>query len=499
MKIAFNQIKMIACVSTMAKVLISLALGISSNILFAEKKVESPNILFISIDDLNDWIEPLGGHPNAITPNLNRLTKMGVSFERAYCSAPACNPSRVSIMTGIRPHKSGVYENNSIWRNSPALKNAKTLPQNFSENGYKVFGAGKIFHTNFPDPESWDHFWPSKKVQRPIPPLPPEGTSLNGMNTSHFDWGSVDFPVEEHSDWLVTDYIVDQLSKSHDKPFFLACGIYYPHLPWYLPQEYLDRFPLDSIQLPKTIPGDLDDLPEAAKENIRFKDHQNVIEHGEWKKAVQAYLASISFADECLGRVLDALKNGPHANNTYIVLWSDHGWNLGEKQHWRKFALWENTVRVPLIFAGPDLPQGETRGAPANLIDVYPTLLNLAGLEIPKTLDGDSLVPLIEDDTARLSAPSLTTWGKGNHSLRSDRWRYTRYSDGTEELYDHENDPHEWYNLADKTEHADLIQSFQKYLPTQEADPTPGEAYSPPFFERLEEKRQILISEGFYK
>ncbi len=465
---------------------------LSSSMLVAAQ----PNILFISVDDLNDWITPLGGHPNAKTPNFERLAEMGTTFTHAYCPAPACNPSRVALMTGIRPHRSGVYENNSVWRNSPRLSKALTLPQYFRLHGYYATGSGKIFHTNFPDPDSWDEYYPSKRVQRPIPPLPAEGTSLNGLNKGHFDWGQLDFEKEEFSDWVVADYVVEHLSKPSDEPFFLACGIYLPHLPWYLPEGYLERFPIEEIQLPNSFINDLDDVPEAGRKNVRFGDHQDIAGNGQWEKAIQGYLASMSFADDCLGRVLDALESGPHSDNTIIVLWSDHGWHLGEKSAWRKFTLWEEATRLPLIFAGPGIAKGEKCYAPANLMDVYPTLVDMAGLEIKEDLDGQSLRRFLEDPSQMWGRPSLTTWHKGNHSLRTPRWRYTRYTDGSEELYDHANDPKEWTNLASDPNYDSVKASLVDWFPTEEAEVVPGIANPPPFFERLEWQRGILREEG---
>ncbi len=456
----------------------------------------SPNVLFISVDDLNDWITPLGGHPNAKTPNMERLAAMGTTFSNAYCSAPACNPSRASLMTGIRPHRSGVYQNNSVWRNSPLLAKAQTLPQYFRSHGYHTLGSGKIFHSNFPDPESWSDYYPSKRVQRPFPPLPPEGTSFNGLNLNHFDWGELNVDKEEFSDWKVADFVVEQLLKPSDKPLFLACGIYLPHLPWYLPEGYLERFPVDEIELPSSFEHDLNDVPEAARKNVRFGDHEAVTKAGQWKLAIQGYLASMSFADDCLGRVLDALEAGPHKDNTIIVLWSDHGWHLGEKFTWKKFTLWEEATRLPLLFAGPGIAKNRFCQAPVNLIDLYPTLVDMAGLKKKEGLDGTSLRPFLENPDYIWGRPSLTTWGKGNHSLRTPRWRYTRYSDGSEELYDHANDPQEWTNLAGDSNYDSIKENLVHWFPTEEADVVPGISNPPPFFERLEEQRRILEEEG---
>jgi len=420
---------------------------------------KKPNVLFIAVDDLNDWIGCLGGHPDVKTPNIDRLAKRGVLFSNAHCAAPACNPSRAALMTGIRPWTSGVYHNSNSWRRSPVLKNAVTLPQHFMAHGYRAMGSGKIYHGAFPDPASWDEYWPSQTQNRPPDPEP-KGRPLNGIpGTSHFDWGPLDADKTEMGDWKVTDWVIDQLNKKHDKPFFLACGFFRPHLPWYVPKEYFDLYPLDEIKLPTIKEDDLDDVPPIGRKMSGGKDHNNVIKYNQWRKAVQAYLASISFADECVGRVLDALDKSTYADNTVVVFWADHGWHLGEKLHWRKFALWEEATHNPLMFVVPGLTKAGGRCTrPVNLIDIYPTLVDVCGLTPKAELEGISLKPLLENPQAKWDRPSLTTYGRGNHSVRSERWRYIRYSDGTEELY-------EWTNLASDPRYARVKKDLARWLP----------------------------------
>jgi arylsulfatase A-like enzyme len=434
---------------------------------FAKAAGKKPNVLFIGIDDLNDWIGCLGGHPDVKTPNIDRLAKRGVLFTSAHCAAPACNPSRAALMTGIRPSTSGVYHNPNPWRQSPVLKNAVTLPQHFMAHGYRVTGSGKMYHGSFPDPQSWQEYWPSLTQQQPKGPAP-ANRPLNGIpNTSHFDWGPLKADKSDMSDWKVTDYVTGQLKKEHDKPFFLACGIYRPHLPWYVPQKYFDLYPLDKITLPTIKEDDLDDVPPIGKKMSGGRDHSKVIKYNQWRKAVQGYLASISFTDECVGRVIDALDNSEYADNTIIVFWADHGWHLGEKLHWRKFSLWEEATHNPMMFVVPGVTKPNTRcDRPVTLLDIYPTLIDVCGLAPKKQLEGVSLKPLLENPKQKWDRPALTTHGKNNHSVRSRRWRYIRYSDGTEELYDHDKDQLEWTNLAADPKYADVKKQLAKWMPS---------------------------------
>lgn len=437
----------------------------------AAKKDGRPNVLFIAVDDLNDWIGCLGGHPDVKTPNIDTLAGRGVLFSNAHCAAPACNPSRASLMTGIRPSTSGVYHNPNPWRESPVLKDAVTLPQHFMAHGYTAVGSGKIYHGGFPDPASWDEYWPSKTRQSPPDPMP-GNRPLNGIpKTAHFDWGPVDADKKDMGDWKVADYVISQLSKKHDKPFFLACGIFRPHLPWYVPEEYFDMYPLDKITLPTIKEDDLDDVPPIGKKMSGGRDHNNVMKHDQWRKAVQGYLASISFTDVCIGRVIDALDKSDYADNTIIVFWADHGWHLGEKLHWRKFALWEEATHNPMMFVVPGVTKPNQRCTrPVSLIDIYPTLVDLCGLKSRQELQGQSLRPLLENPQQKWDRPALTTHGKDNHSIRSERWRYIRYSDGTEELYDHENDQLEWKNLASDPKYKDVKKQLAKWLPKKNVD-----------------------------
>lgn len=434
----------------------------------AGREPVGPNVLFIAVDDLNDWAGCLGGHPDAKTPHIDALAERGVLFTNAHCPAPLCNASRAALMTGIRPSTSGVYSNSQPWRNSPVLADAVTLPQHFMAHGYAALGSGKIYHGRFPDPPSWQEYWPSKLIT--MPPSPALKDTAPG-GRKHFNWGPVEVPNEEMGDWQVADWVSSQLQARHDAPFFLGCGIFRPHLPWHVPPKYFDLYPLEEITLPNVKEDDLEDVPEMGR---RFAnpggDHARVMDNNAWRQAVQGYLASISFADDCVGRVIGALDNSPYRGNTIIVLWSDHGWHLGEKLHWRKFALWEEATRNVLMMAGPGIAPGERCAAPVNLLDIYPTLIDLCGLDPKEELEGDSLRPLLEAPQADWGRPTLTTFGRNNHSVRSARWRYTRYADGTEELYDHAVDAMEWNNLALDRRYEKVKNWHRTWLPERNAE-----------------------------
>lgn len=445
---------------------------------------DKPNVLFISVDDLNDWIGCLGGHPQVKTPNFDRLAASGVLFTNAHCPAPACNPSRGAIMTGISPHVSGLYDNRQKMRER--MPDAELLPKHFSNHGYWSAGSGKLLHY-FIDADSWDQYYPPKETEDPFPrtfypkkrPVNlPRGGPWQYVET---DWAALDVTDEEFGgDWLVSKWIGEQLDRKHDKPFFLACGIYRPHEPWFVPKKYFKPFPLNDIQLP---PGyredDLNDLPPAGKKRGPNRYFAHIQKQEQWKQAIQGYLASIYFADTMLGRVLDALENGPNKDNTIVVLWSDHGWHLGEKQHWQKYTGWRVCTRVPLMVRVPKgtagLPNGTVAGtkcnAPVNLLSLYPTLTELTGIPAKETNTGSSLVPLLKDTAADWPHVSMTYLGRpGNYGLSGRRFRYIHYDNGDEELYDIETDRYEWTNLAAKPEFADKMAELKSHVPKKFAE-----------------------------
>lgn len=428
---------------------------------------DHPNVLLLAVDDMNDWVGFLGGSPTAVhTPNLDALAARGVAFTNAHCASPVCCPSRVAIMTGRLPSSTGIYNNGQWWK--PHLPDLVTIPVHFRRHGYVAVGSGKIFHHtagNNP-PYQWnayhrlvfedDPWFRGSKLNYPwstSAPYPEEYpfSGVEGLGHEN-DWGSLDMAESDHDDARTVDYAIEYLHSEHTRPFLLACGTFRPHLPWYVPRKYFDLYPLDQIELPTVRADDLDDIPAEGRalSEYRRSDFETIKGVGRWKQAIQAYLASISFADAQVGRLLSALDASGLADQTIVVLWSDHGWHLGEKNHWHKMTLWEEATRVPLIIVAPGVAAaGGKCASPASLIDLYPTLNELCGLPAVGGLDGESLVPLLRDPNTQRSKPAVTEYGRGQCAVRSQDYRYIRYSDGSEELYDHRVDPNEWTNLAD--------------------------------------------------
>lgn len=409
------------------------------------KRTKPYNVLFIAIDDLNDWTGFLGGHPQSQTPNMDKLASQGMVFELAYCAAPVCNPSRSALLSGFRPSSTGVYGNGNYMRDSEVLKNAVTLPQYFSKNGYFTTARGKIFHSangKWADTVSWDVHVNTKGGYGETTKKP--GFMSNGIPKgemdANFDWGPTDARFEETTDYLNAKWAAEQFGKDFDKPFFIACGIFRPHLVWHVPQQFFDKFPEKEMKLPSINENDYDDIPKSAPGPSR--DYYTVKKYGKEREAIQAYLACINYADACVGVVLDALAKSKYADNTIVVLWGDHGWHLGEKLRYKKVTLWEEATRMPLIIKVPGLTKPGARcKAPVSLMDLYPTLTSLCGLPENNLNEGNNITALLKNVNAPWDIPSLTTLGYNSHSLRNSRWRYIKYRDGSEELYDHNNDP----------------------------------------------------------
>ena len=446
---------------------------------------DRPDVLFIAIDDLNDWVGVLGGHPQAKTPNIDALAARGMVFANAHASAAICNPSRTSLMLGLRPSTTGIYENEPNWLHHEHLADLPTIPRYFRDHGYRTLGAGKIYHAHtyridafsgYQDARAWDAFYPSFERQLPDEVGPPVRPANGNPIHIGLDWSNVVADDRAMGDGQVAAWISERLIEPTDRPRFVAAGIYRPHLPWYLPQAYFDAHPLPDIVLPTVLINDLDDVSEIGREFEQgtfmppLDIHEWVVEADKWAEGVQAYLASVTFADAMVGQIVDALDRSGRAGNTIIALWSDHGWHLGEKQRWRKHTLWEESTRVPLIFVAPGVTAPGSRSErTVSLIDLFPTLAELAGIETPGHLEGTSLVPLLRNPDLEWNSPAISTHHFGNHAVRNERYRYIRYYDGSEELYDHDADPNEWHNLADDPDYADAKAELASWLPSEEA------------------------------
>lgn len=440
------------------------------------EQTNRPNILFIVSDDLNDWVGVLNTHPQVKTPNIDRLAARGTLFTNAHTQAPLCNPSRVSVMTGLRPSSTGIYGLSPRHRDIEATQNIVTLPQYFAVNGYRTMSAGKIFHAGITPEEREIEFqeWGPDGGHKPMPKQKLVKEPLDMVNHPLVDWGV--FPEEGDSvmdDYRVATWAVKQLEQlgageNKEEPFFMAVGFNKPHVPLYATQKWFDMYPEEEIVLPPAPEGDRYDVPDFAWYLHWYLPEPRlswITENNEWRAKVRAYLATISFMDSQVGRVLDALKAQGLNDNTVIVFWSDHGYHLGEKGITGKNSLWERSTRVPLIFAGPGVSAGAKASQPAELLDMYPTLVELAGLPKKEGLEGISLMPQLKDADAPRERPAITTHNFNNHAVRSEQWRYIRYADGSEELYNHFRDPHEWLNLAGNPDYANVIDELARWLP----------------------------------
>ena len=433
-----------------------LALGLASSVQAAAPA--RPNVLFIAIDDLRDWVGYLRRNQQTLTPNIDKLAARGVRFTRSYCAAPVCNPSRASLLSGLRPFTTGIYDNQNDWRT--VIPQELTLTTAFRKAGYFVCGAGKIYHEAYRRRSEWDDYLQNAGKD----PQPTGNTGVGGIK-----FAPLDCKDEDLREWKIVQYGIQQLQRKQDKPFFLAIGLHKPHMPWNVPRKYYDLHPLDKIQLPPHMAEDLADIPPAGVRMARPDgDHAAIVASGRWKDAVQGYLAAISYCDAMLGRLLDAFDQSAYRENTIICFWSDHGWHLGEKDHWRKFALWEEATRAPLVWIVPGLTKpGSLCERTVDFMTIYPTLCDLAGIPTPKHVQGESIRRLLADPKAPWDQPALTTYRYRNHAVRSENWRYIRYADGGDELYDESKDPNEWTNLAQRSEFAERRAELSKYLPKE--------------------------------
>ncbi|MEC8556631.1 MAG: sulfatase [Planctomycetota bacterium] len=508
----------------------------------AAQASDRPNVLFIIVDDLNDMPLHPQGKPYVPTPNFDRLAKRGVSFTNAHCNDPICAPSRSSMLTGLYPQTSSLYWFED-YRQNAILSRAVTLTEHLATNGYDVFGVGKIYHGNqdpkrfytqrgpggnigpwpwdgtktnrrgfLPHPQQlyfyaddadpdmdykWEHtFGPISRI--PSYPADPDGDvpGYTGWRLSGKPWR---YASEEDRDFMPDEtnaaWTAKVLGQNHEQPFAMFTGFSRTHTPLYAPQKYFDKFPLDEIEIPECyLKGDLEDCaPSLANTSLyAFRRYRMLFKHSAqpelYKQWLQAYMACVAFVDDQVGTVLDALEASPHADNTIVILTSDHGFHVGGKNALYKQTLWDSGTRIPFIVAGLDgVPEGVTCDQPISLIDVYPTFIDLCGLpEAPHQgrlgypLDGHSLKPLIENPKAKWSGPevAITALPGKDHSqhrehlgtlyphfsVRAKDWRYSLTSDGQEELYRYSTDPYEFTNLAGKAEFADIKNSLREQL-----------------------------------
>ncbi|MCC6509647.1 MAG: sulfatase [Pirellulaceae bacterium] len=478
---------------TLFHTLVAFAWLLSGSVFAADK----PNILFIAIDDQNDWIGHMGGHPLAKTPHLDKLAQRGTTFLNAHCQAPLCNPSRTSLLFGLRPTTTGVYGLAPAPRALSEFRDRVSLPQHFAAHGYRTAATGKIFHGGTsaggagagrarnraaasPGVAEFQLTAPfggvgSRPPQKLIGPTPMGNNPL-------MDWGvwPPDNDDTVKGDYQVATWTVDQIKAApKDQPFFIAAGFFLPHVPCYATQKWFDLYPDDDSVLPKILENDRDDTPRFSwyihwslpEPRLKWARENN-----QWRNLVRSYLASTSFVDAQIGRLLAALEESGQADNTIVVVWGDHGWHLGEKAITGKNTLWDAGTRVPLIFAGPGVKSGQRCSQPAELLDIYPTLIELTAGAKRDDLEGLSLAPQLKDSSIKRERPAITSHNQGNHGIRSENWRYIRYADGSEELYDMQADPNEWHNLAALPERAAIIAEHKKWLPKIDLPPAPGSA-----------------------
>jgi iduronate 2-sulfatase len=450
-----------------------IALLLSSHVASAAPRL---NVLFIAVDDMNN---DLGcyGHPLVKSPNIDRLAKMGMRFDRAYCQYPLCSPSRSSLMTGLRPDVTQIYDLKTHFRD--ILPNVVTLPQTFKNKGYYVARVGKIYHYGNPgdigtagldDPASWDHTVnPAGRDKTSLEPDLINFTPTRGNGSCMAFLADKTGRDEEHTDGKVATETIKLLEEHKDKPFFLACGFYKPHTPWIAPKKYFDPYPAGKIKVPVISQDDVKDVPKAALASTVPWPSFGVTEQ-QSRECTQAYYAAISFVDAQIGRVLDAMDRLKLWDNTVVVFWSDHGYHLGDHGLWMKRSLFENSARVPMVIVAPGT-QGHGKACQriVELLDLYPTLADLAGLPAPKNLMGKSLKPLLENPGASWDKAAFTQVWRGKfsgHSVRTEHFRYTEWDNRLQgaELYCYDTDPGELHNAVNDSKYEKTVSELKKII-----------------------------------
>ena len=446
-----------------------------SSAVFAQSQSKL-NVLFIAVDDLNNSLSCYG-HPVVKSPNIDRLARGGMRFDRAYCQYPLCNPTRASLMTGMRPDATGVYDNSTHFRKN--LPDAVTLPQLFKNNGYFVARVGKIYHYGVPneigtsgldDPPSWQEVVNPRGRDKDDEDTIINYTPQIGLGAA-LCWRMDDGTDDEQTDGKGAAAAIRLMEIHRAEPFFIAAGFYRPHVPCIAPKPYFDGYLLERILLPKYPDDDLDDVPPIA---LLVRTPNYGLPSEELRLFTRSYFSAVSFVDQLVGRLLDTLDRLKLADRTIVVLFGDHGWLLGQHGQWQKRSLFEESARVPMIISAPGA-RGRGKACPrtVEMVDIYPTLADLCGLKAPSSLQGRSLKPLLDDPTAAWDWPAYTQASRSvdknrvfGRSVRTERWRYTEWDEGRQgsELYDHENDPQEFLNLAADAKHADKVEELKALL-----------------------------------
>jgi arylsulfatase A-like enzyme len=450
-------------------------------------------VLFLSLDDCNDWVGFLRNHPGTHTPNLDALAARSLSFTGAYTTAPMCKPARNSVLFGRHPYESGVYDHEpaSARPHRRLMQETPSLVDDFWAAGYAALGAGKVFGDGqslrwtryrrahhyldaaskgpFDRPERFDPTWRS----------PYDGRRLGDaadFTTSMVDFGPSGREPEQDPDGATGAWVRQRLLNDLRRPTFVGYGLVSTHVPWRVSQRFFDLHPLEEVVLPEVDRLSAARLPAFARESVVdvFGAFERLVESGRWAHAVRAYQAAMSAMDHHVGQVLDALASSPRADDTVVVLWSDHGFHLGEKLHLHKFTLWEEATRVPFLLHVPGrFDRGTTYDEPVSMIDLGPTLAELCGIPITAAHSGTSLLRQVEQPEQAAPRPAITTWQEGNHAVRLGPWRYIRYRNGETELYDHRSDPREHRNLSGSPQHRSIEAQLDRALP-----PASGERFS---------------------
>jgi len=451
---------------------------------------KQPNVLFIAIDDINDWVEPLEGNKQAITPNMNKFTESAMVFKNAVCAAPICGPSRSAILSGFMPSTSGVYGNAQNMIYSEVVKKNATLPEYFSKNGYYTLANGKIFHkhgaeygTDFGH-WAFDEFARARRYEKDPVDKKQYTASKSGIingekkpefqaKNSKLSWGPTTDSFEETVDYKVADWARTQLQKDFEKPFFMGVGFIKPHLPWIVPKEFFDMYDVNEIVPPIVPEDDLDDIltPQGKKTFQPSGEYKWIKKQGLEKEATRAYLANISYVDACLGVVMDALEKSGHADNTIVVIWGDHGWHLGEKQRYLKNTTFLEAVKTPLFVRLPGMKKAEVVDQNVSLLDLYPTLVSLCGLPEKPAIEGHDFSKILKNPTSKWEYPGVTVTNDGT-SVLNGKWHYMISLKGTEQLYNVEKDPMEWENLISNKKYKSVVKELKEWVPKQRKTPS---------------------------